>query len=126
MTTRKSFGRKLQLLRKARHLSAEELGRLLGGRSGKTISAWEVGKGGPKPEDFPLLCEILDVPIDAFYDEDLSGTRAIESDDEYRLVLIYRDLNDEGRARLYEYADDLLCSGKYDRKRGSGTEVQAS
>lgn len=32
---------------------------------------------------------------------------------EEQLISLYRDLNDEGREKLVDYADDLVSSGKY-------------
>lgn len=32
---------------------------------------------------------------------------------EEQLISLYRDLNDEGRGKLVDYADDLVSSGKY-------------
>ena len=45
---------------------------------------------------------------------DLVGDKRPDADaDEARLLCLYDDLNDEGRERLIEYAEDLTASGRY-------------
>ena len=45
---------------------------------------------------------------------DLVGDKRPDADaDEARLLGLYDDLNEEGRERLIEYAEDLTASGRY-------------
>lgn len=46
------------------------------------------------------------------------------SENEKSLLSTYADLNEEGRAKLLEYADDLMQSGKYVKSEVSDYPVQ--
>lgn len=118
MTTARSFGRKFQQFRNRNGLSTEDVGTRLK-RSPKTISAWEVGRGAPKLEELPVICEMFNVRLCDFYDESIEDCdRVIETDQEYRLIDLYRQLNDLGKARLYEYAGNLAALERYTEKKG--------
>ena len=58
---------KLKEFRKARGLSTEEVGEAVG-KSGKTVSAWEVGRGQPEADMLVQLCKLYGAQIDDFYD----------------------------------------------------------
>lgn len=58
---------KLKEFRKARDLTVDEVGEAVG-KSGKTVSAWEVGRGQPEADILVLLCKLYNVQIDDFYD----------------------------------------------------------
>lgn len=47
-------------------------------------------------------------------------TVSTTSKDEQQLLSLYRELNDEGREKLIDYADDLVTSGKYIKTDPSG------
>lgn len=58
---------RLRKLRKENGVSVDQVGEVLG-KSGKTISAWEVGNGEPKADDILKLANYFNVGFSAFYE----------------------------------------------------------
>ena len=125
MTTRMSIAAKLRQFRKEAGLTTKNVADEIG-YSDRTVSAWERGRGEPSWDVLDQLLKLYGKQITDLYEDHLSGDRRILSNQEFRLLLVYRDLDDVGRARLYEYADDLLASGRYTRKTGDSDSVLAS
>lgn len=68
MTTREYMAKKLKELRNGKGMSVDEVGERVG-KSGKTISAWEVGRGQPDADKLIELCQLFGVSISEFYQE---------------------------------------------------------
>lgn len=100
-----SFGEKICAFRKQRGLSQREFASLLNKRGVKVtnqaVSKWESGASLPNAIQFLIICDILDIL-------DISGLFIGKSYD------LFLGLNEEGRQRVFEYADMLRDSGKYD------------
>ena len=47
------------------------------------------------------------------------------NEDERRLIEVYRGLNDEGREKILQYAEDLFASGNYKKHGSSGVVHEA-
>ena len=97
------FGNNLKRLRKARGLSQAELGKMTQlGQS--NISAWERGERSPLPDGLIKLATFFECSIDYLvgYDE-----LTHEEDDAYIVMQKYKALNDEQKAKLNEYIDNL-------------------
>ena len=57
---------------------------------------------------------------------DLVGDKRPGADEEEaRLLGLYDELNDEGRERLIEYAEDLTASGRYKKARSAELGAEA-
>lgn len=84
----------IKFYRKRAGLSVDAVGKALG-KSGKTISAWEVGRGQPDADDTILLCRVLGIEIFDLYGE---HTDVVEGFNE--LTEIYEKLDDVGRKLL--------------------------
>jgi transcriptional regulator with XRE-family HTH domain len=111
MSARNTIAVMLNKARKERGYSVDELGGLVG-RSGKTISAWEVGRGQP---DADMLMRLRDIyglnSIGFFYGE----PRALADDlteQEYELIKNYRHLNTLGKQKTLEYIKDISVNRK--------------
>lgn len=89
--------------RLASGMSVEEFGEAVG-KSGKTISAWEVGRGQPDADMLISLCRLFDVDISDFYGED--GAVSLTSD-EKALLGYFQQLNISARATLLMVARSL-------------------
>lgn len=63
---RRFLARKLKELRKSKDLNVDQVGEAVG-KSGKTISAWEVGRGQPDADELLKLCLLFDAKISDFY-----------------------------------------------------------
>ena len=94
MSTREFMASKLRDFRKASGMSVVEVGKAVG-KSDKTISAWEVGRGQPDADMLVTLCQLYSVNISDFY-QDRSDEITELTADEIRLVNAFRVL-DEGQ-----------------------------
>lgn len=104
-TARRRIARRIKQLRKERGVSVDELGMAVG-KSGKTISAWEVGRGQPDADEMVALCRLFGVDIADFYGE--SGDAM--SNDERDLVDVYRTLTSPHKRVLITAANALLSA----------------
>lgn len=105
MTTREFMAAKLKEYRKAKGLTAIEVGKAIG-RSDKTVSAWEVGRGQPDADMLVTLCKLYSVNISDFYQSDDDSAISL-SPDETHLVETYRLLDDSGRVAVMTLAEGL-------------------
>lgn len=97
---RKQLAGKLHLFRQRAGLTAKEVGDKIG-KSDKTVSGWEHGRGQPDADMLFLLCEIYGVEnISEFYTNVAEQSASPISQDEEELLAIYRNLNKEARATL--------------------------
>lgn len=112
---RKALAGKLYEFRRNAGLTAKEVGQKIG-KSDKTVSGWEHGRGQPDADTLFRLCEIYGInDISAFYSlpDDKKGP---PPRDELLIDLFHR-LNDEGQEKVLDYVDDLVRSGKYIKTR---------
>ena len=87
------------------------------GKSGKTVSAWECGRGQPDADMLLTLCHLYGInSIAELYGEEVT-TPDLETD-EQTLIKNYRNLNQEGKEKLLDYSEDLVSGGRY-KKSGS-------
>ena len=99
MTVKMNIAAGLKSARKAAGMSVEEVGAALG-KSGKTISAWEVGRGQPDGDELIVLCKLLGAHLRDFYGEeydDVVSDRCVFEDltaDEQELVRMYRNVTE--------------------------------
>lgn len=100
---------KLKEYRQKANLTIYEVGDKIG-KSGKTISAWEAGRGQPDAEMFVKLYHLYNmVSMSEFY-----GITDKESPaDEIELLKAYRKLNDAGKATVLTTAKALVKSGDF-------------
>lgn len=112
MSTRDYMARRLQDLRKAKGLSVAEVGAAVS-KSGKTISAWEVGRGQPDADMLVALCKLYGARISDFYEPEFSSAESPLSSDEDILIGSYRKLNDTGKDIARDLVDTMVKSGKY-------------
>lgn len=101
---RKLLAGKLRQFRQRANLTAKEVGDRIG-KSEKTVSGWEHGRGQPDADTLFRLCEIYEIrSISEFYSEkDMVNEESI-SPDENELLSIYRSMNDTGRSLLLNTA----------------------
>ena len=112
------LGDNIKKYRKEAGLSQDELGEKAG-VSGVAIGRYEAGTREPKYGVVLAIAEALGV--DAF---DLYGLERLTDeqkhdlfDDRVRLLRIWDVMNDEGQKKVLGYAQDLLNTGNYTRRR---------
>lgn len=89
------FNEKLKAARKQKGLSQAALGKLLGVQA-QTVGRWETGKSKPNLEIINKLCEILNVPLYYFINEEHIDYQL--NFDEAFVINKYRELNDDGKS----------------------------
>lgn len=99
---RQRIASNIKSYRKAAGLSVDEVGDVVG-KSGKTISAWEVGRGQPNADETVTLCRLFEIEI-----RDLYGEKPEEDERERRLLKAYRSMTSEGQDALLAIARTLL------------------
>lgn len=101
---RKSLSGKLREFRLKAGMTAKEVGDKIG-RSEKTISGWEHGRGQPDADMLFRLCQLYGVKnIGVFYDGSVADADSGASEDEEELLCLYRLLNSNGKTILLNTA----------------------
>lgn len=104
---RDELAKRLKYYRNLSNLNVNEVGKLVG-KSGKTISAWETGRGQPDADMLIMLCKIYKIKsISELYGEIPQDLKT----DELLLLSFYRKLSDEGKSKLQERAVELETLG---------------
>lgn len=109
MSTREYMAAKLREFRKASGMSVIEVGKAVG-KSDKTISAWEVGRGQPDADMLVHLCQLYSVDISDFYHE--PNETLILTQDEERLITAYRALDDIQQSTVLGMVEGLVSGGE--------------
>ena len=82
-------------------MNVDEVGAAVG-KSGKTVSAWEVGRGQPDADTLIELCKLFRVEITDFYGREQQGDES-----EKNLLDLYHSMSAEGRTVLMAIANTL-------------------
>lgn len=104
MSAREFMAKKLREFRKAKGLSVVDVGKAVG-KSDKTISAWEVGRGQPDADLLVQLCQLYSVDISDFYFE--GSKTMLVSPDEERLISAYRNLDEHQQTTILGMVEGL-------------------
>ena len=111
-----NFSTNLRYLRKKYNMTQEYLADKLGYKSFTTIQKWESGISEPSISTVRTIADMFNVTMNQLINEDIAEppeAPAGIAGDEQVLLGFYRELNDEGKEKLVDYADDLCSSGKY-------------
>lgn len=116
---------KLRQLRARSGLSTNEVGDLIG-KSGKTVSGWEHGRGQPDADMLLKLCEIYRVrSISEFFDQPAPEDEfRCQSADEVALLKSYRALNKASQSVALAMVQGL--AGNPDAQKGQSSAAQAT
>ncbi|MBQ9028720.1 MAG: helix-turn-helix transcriptional regulator [Lachnospiraceae bacterium] len=114
----------LRRFRKMRKITMKELGDLVG-VSESMICYYEKGTRAPSFEILLKLGEVLDCSVsDLVGDSHLSSeNESFLSDPESIMLEAYRELNEHGQQKVYDYILDLLRGGY--SKKDSAVELHA-
>lgn len=128
-----TFAINLRQLRKEHNMSQEELADRLGYKSFTTIQKWESGVSEPSMEKVKAIAEIFGVTIEQLVNGSVEERVTVLPKilpsahakiptlalDEQCLVDIYRELNQDGKTALVEYAELISSSDKYKKALSS-------
>lgn len=108
----------LKRLREAVGLTTTQVGDIIG-KSGKTVSAWENGRGQPDAEILIQLCNIYKVNnlLAEFDETDMLKNESAVSDAEISMIKKYRSLDSYGKNVV-----DMVLTAEYERVREQGQE----
>lgn len=113
MTAREYMAMKLREYRNASNLSVNEVGEYVG-RSGKTVSAWEVKRGQPDADTMVKLCVLYGVDISDFYISDEEDPYAHLTSEEKFLIADYRTLSDKDKSAISQIVYSLSIANRND------------
>lgn len=94
------FGNKLKDLRKARHISQDELGHILG-VSRATVGSWECGRRNISIRHLEMICDYFKLDINYFREEDTKD-EIIDLLERARLLFNNENLPIEEKQKLSE------------------------
>lgn len=108
MSVRDNIAKGLKAARKNANMSVDEVGSAIG-KSGKTISAWEVGRGQPDGDELITLCKLFDVHLKDFFGSEYRHevTPVVDEDDGYSNVPIYGEIAAGTPIDMLEFDDDF-------------------
>ncbi len=102
---------RLREFRKKANLTTADVGKMIG-KSDRTVSAWENGRGQPDADMLLQLCAIYGIEsLSELVGENPSLPTL--STEELRLLSLFDDLNEEGREKVFAYINDLNMTGIY-------------
>ena len=110
----------LKQKRKDRHLTQAQVAEIFGLKR-QTYQNYENGKTEPSLEIAGKMARFFDCSIGDLFD--LQETAIPLSKEEKRLIALFADLNDDGKATLIGYAEGLLQSDQYRKKEMSDHPV---
>lgn len=88
-------------------LNVEEVGAAVG-RSSKTVSAWEVGRGQPDADMLLALCDLYNIDsIAQLFGEQITASEDALTDKERLLLKYYRNSNVRGQGAIIRAAKDI-------------------
>ena len=104
--SREYIANTLKRLREATGLKADEVGAMIG-KSGKTVNAWENGRGQPDAEILIKLCSIYKVSniLEEFDDKNIITKQSSFSADEITHIKKYRTLDPYGQKAVTSVLD---------------------
>lgn len=106
----------IRIYREKNGMLQSELGKKLN-VSAQAISKWELGKAEPDSGNIAKMCDMFDVTADELIGRiSAEQARALKDSfgllmDEKRILQLYRELTDEGKAKVFEYL--LLLRHEY-------------
>lgn len=105
---------RLREFRKKANLTTADVGRMIG-KSDRTVSAWENGRGQPDADMLLQLCAIYGIESLSELVGENSSLPTL-STEELRLLSLFDDLNEEGREKVFAYINDLNLTGIYKKR----------
>lgn len=122
---RDQLAMRLRAFREKSGLTIYEVGEKIG-KSGKTVSAWENGRGQPDADMLLTLCELYKIDSIAELYGEIPALPATFSKSELLLLEAFRNFNEEGQEKVLSYISDLESSGQYKKDCTAGlVEKQA-
>ena len=120
--SKNSIAAALKRLREQSGMKADDVGALIG-KSGKTVNAWENGRGQPDAETLIKLSVLYKVEnLLAEFDENnelnqvAKPEQTILTTDEKQLLNLYNSMNDEGKEKALERLEEMAAYDRYKKE----------
>lgn len=84
-------------------------------------AVYKWGKHSPSLDIVQKVADYFDVSVDYLLGRERPASSSfVFSPDEKSLILLFRELNDEGQEKARSYIDDLVASGRYIKSDQAG------
>lgn len=123
---REIMASRLKYYRQRSGLTIYEVGARIG-RNGKTISAWENGRGQPDADMLLALCKLYCIDsISELFGETMKDRYIDLSDDERHLIDMYRTLTDRGKAYISSTVDMAVDAERHNAYDAQSKTMEVS
>ena len=108
-----SIGSRMKARREELGMTQTQLAEKMGVTKG-AIGNYETDANSPKASMMYKIFEVLQCDANYLYQDDMFDAASVMlPEDEREMLRLYKQLNQEGKEKLADYADDLVRSGKY-------------
>jgi len=108
-----SIGSRMKARREELGMTQTQLAEKIGVTKG-AIGNYETDANSPKASMMYKIFEALQCDANYLYQDDMFDAASVMlPKDEREMLRLYNQLNQEGKEKLADYADDLVRSGKY-------------
>ena len=108
-----SIGSRMKMRREELGMTQTQLAEKIGVTKG-AIGNYETDANSPKASMMYKIFEALQCDANYLYQDDMFDAASVMlPEDEREILRLYKQLNQEGKEKLADYADDLVRSGKY-------------
>lgn len=108
-----SIGSRMKMRREELGMTQTQLAEKIGVTKG-AIGNYETDANSPKASMMYKIFEVLQCDANYLYQDDMFDAASVMlPEDEREMLRLYKQLNQEGKEKLADYADDLVRSGKY-------------
>lgn len=108
-----SIAQNIRELRKKYNMSQEFVAEKLGYKSFTTIQKWESGVSEPPIKKAKVLADLFNIDLDELYGSSIPAAAPQTTPDQEELLKCYDALNEDGQAKVRDYAADLVAGGRY-------------
>lgn len=115
-----SIGSRMKARREELGMTQTQLAEKIGVTKG-AIGNYETDANSPKASMMYKIFEALQCDANYLYQDDMFDAASVMlPKDEREMLRLYNQLNQEGKEKLADYADDLVRSGKYIKNSSDG------
>lgn len=108
-----SIGSRMKTRREELGMTQTQLAEKIGVTKG-AVGNYETDANSPKASMMYRIFEALQCDANYLYQDDMFDAASVMlPEDEREMLRLYKQLNQEGKEKLVDYADDLVRSGKY-------------
>lgn len=119
---KENIQKNIAFYRKRAKLTQKDLADRLG-TGATTVSGWERGAATPDVEILFQICNVLSVSVSDIFGMDTTNNSFEISAEEKVFLNTYRKLNNDGKAKLQERAEELVTLGFVSTVKGENAKM---